>query len=262
VCLPRPSLRERQIRAGSGIHDRLDGVEIFVTTLFGALRMLAIVTFVQGRAASLTRRFLAVKDCRDAAAHTLSDKESEIARLTTVLGERSALVDAQIGEIAAPSKQIQTLNEQLTHAGEDARALEERWSTALRVLSKKESELAKMATALDERSELVESQKVGNTALTIQRQTLNERFTEASQEARALEEHRNAALRTLSERESELATVTSALKQSSALVDAQKVTNSALRTQVQALNERLIQAGREARALEERHDVERMSSNQ
>jgi chromosome segregation ATPase len=104
---------------------------------------------------------------------------------------------------------------------------------------------------------LAESQKAENTALTIQVQTLNERVTEAGQQVRALEEHRNAALRILSEKESELAMLTSALEQRSALVDAQKVENGALRTQVQALNERLIQAGKEARALEERHDVER-----
>jgi hypothetical protein len=64
-------------------------------------------------------------------------------------------------------------------------------------------------------------------------------------------------VRALSDKESELATLTSALEQRSALVDAQKVENGALRTQVQALNERLIQAGKEARVLEERDDVER-----
>jgi chromosome segregation ATPase len=152
---------------------------------------------------------------------------------------------------------VQALNEQLTQAGEEARVSDEQCKTALRVLSEKEAELAKLTNALDERSVLAESQKAENTALTIQVQTLNERVTEAGQEVRALEEHRNAALRILSEKESELAMLTSALEQRSALVDAQEVENGALRTQVQALNERLVQAGKEARALEERHDVER-----
>ena len=198
-----------------------------------------------------------VQDCCDAAVRALSEKESDITRLTTVLEERSALGDSQIGEIAALTMQIQTLNEQLTRAGEETMVLEERRNTVLRVLSEKEFELARMTTALDERSVLAESQKVENAALTIQVQTLNERFTEASQEARTLEKHRDAAVRALSDKLSELATLTSALEQRSALVDAQKVENSALRTQVQALNERLIQAGKEARVLEERDDVER-----
>jgi chromosome segregation ATPase len=199
----------------------------------------------------------AVQDCCDAAVRALSEKESEITRLTTVLEERSVLDDSQTGKIAALTMQIQTLNEQLTRSGEEARVLEEQRDTAVRVLSEKESELARMTTVLDECSVLAESQKVENAALTFEIQTLNKRFTEAGQEARALEEHRNATLRTLSEKESELGMLTSALEQRSVLVDAQKIENDALKTQVQALNERLIQAGNEARALEERHDVER-----
>jgi chromosome segregation ATPase len=200
----------------------------------------------------------AVQDCCDAAVRALSEKKSEVTRLTTVLDESSMLDDSQIAEIAALTRQIQTLNEQLTRSGEEAKALEERRDTALPVLSDKESELARMKTALDECSVLAESQKVEYAALTIQVQTLNERFTEAGLEAaRALEEHRDAALRTLSEKESELAMLTSTLEQRSALFDAQKVENGALKTQVQALNERLIQAGKEARALEERRTVER-----
>jgi hypothetical protein len=41
-----------------------------------------------------------------------------------------------------------------------------------------------------------------------------------------------------------------------AAVDSQKVENAALRMQLRALNERLVQAGKEARALEECCDVE------
>ena len=194
---------------------------------------------------------------RREAERALSDKESELCKVTTALNERSVLADSQKAEIAALTMKVQALNEQLTQAGEEARVSEERGKTALRVLSEKEAELARLTNVLDERSALAESQKVENAALTIEVQTLNERVTEAGQEVRSLEEHRNAALHTLSEKVSELAMLTSALEQRSALVDAQKVENGALRTQVQALNERLIQAGKEARALEERHDVER-----
>jgi chromosome segregation ATPase len=216
---------------------------------------------LQGRLTQACEEAKAVEDRRNVDRHeaerALSDKESELSKVTTALNERSGLADSREAEIAALTMKVQALNEQLTQAGEEARVSDEQCKTALRVLSEKEAELARLTNALDELSVLVESQKAENTALTIQVQTLNERVTEAGQEVRALEEHRNAALRILSEKESELAMLTSALEQRSALVDAQKVENGALRTQVQALNERLIQAGKEARALEERHDVER-----
>ena len=216
---------------------------------------------LQGRLTQACEEAKAVEDRRNVDRHeaerALSDKESELSKVTTALNERSGLADSQEAEIAALTMKVQALNEQLMQAGEEARVSDEQCKTALRVLSEKEAELARLTNALDERSVLAESQKAENTALTIQVQTLNERVTEAGQEVRALEEHRNAALRILSEKESELAMLTSALEQRSALVDAQKVENGALRTQVQALNERLIQAGKEARALEERHDVER-----
>ena len=216
---------------------------------------------LQGRLTQACEEAKAVEDRRNVDRHeaerALSDKESELSKVTTALNERSGLADSQEAEIAALTMKVQALNEQLMQAGEEARVSDEQCKTALRVLSEKEAELARLTNALDERSVLAESQKAENTALTIQVQTLNERVTEAGQEVRALEEHRNAALRILSEKESELAMLTSALEQRSALVDAQKLENGALRTQVQALNERLIQAGKEARALEERHDVER-----
>jgi len=216
---------------------------------------------LQGRLTQACEEAKAVEDRRNVDRHeaerALSDKESELSKVTTALNERSGLADSQEAEIAALTMKVQALNEQLTQAGEEARVSDEQCKTALRVLSEKEAELARLTNALDERSVLAESQKAENTALTIQVQTLNERVTEAGQEVRALEEHRNAALRILSEKESELAMLTSALEQRSALVDAQEVENGALRTQVQALNERLVQAGKEARALEERHDVER-----
>ena len=216
---------------------------------------------LQGRLTQACEEAKAVEDRRNVDRHeaerALSDKESELSKVTTALNERSGLADSQEAEIAALTMKVQALNEQLTQAGEETRVSDEQCKTALRVLSEKEAELARLTNALDERSVLAESQKAENTALTIQVQTLNERVTEAGQEVRALEEHRNAALRILSEKESELAMLTSALEQRSALVDAQEVENGALRTQVQALNERLVQAGKEARALEERHDVER-----
>ena len=75
----------------------------------------------------------------------------------------------------------------------------------MRVLSENESELARLTTALNERSVLANSQKAENAALTMQVQTLDERLSQAGQEAKAVEERRDAALRASSEKESELA---------------------------------------------------------
>jgi hypothetical protein len=57
--------------------------------------------------------------------------------------------------------------------------------------------------------------------------------------------------------ETELTRLASALEERSVLVDSQNVENAALRTQVRAINERLIQVSKETRAVEESLDVER-----
>jgi chromosome segregation ATPase len=199
----------------------------------------------------------AVEDRRDAAVRALSENESELARLTTALNERSVLADSQKGEIAALTMQVRTLNERLTQAVGETRAVEDRRDAAVRALSENDSELARLTTALNERSVLANSHKAESAALTMQVQTLNERLIQAGQEAKAVEERRDAAVRALSEKESELARLTSVLEERSVLVDSQKVENAALRMQVRMLNERLIQAGKEARAVEEHRDVER-----
>jgi chromosome segregation ATPase len=217
-----------------------------------ALRMQ--VETLHGR---LAQAGAAVEERRDAAVRALSEKESELARLTTALNERSVLADSHKGEITVLTMQVQTLNERLTQAGEETRAAEDHRDAALRALSEKESELARLMTALNERSVLANSHKAEIAALTMQVQTLDERLTQGGEETKAVEERRDAALRALSEKESELARLTSVLEERSVLVDSQKVENAALRTQGRMLNERLIQAGKEARAVEEHRDVER-----
>ena len=217
-----------------------------------ALRMQ--VETLHGR---LAQTGAAVEERSDAAARALSEKESELARLTTALNERSVLADLQKGEIAALTMQVQTLNERLTEASEETRAVEGRRDAAVRALSENELELARLTTVLNERSVLANSHKAEIAALTMQVQTLDERLSQAGQEAKAVEERHDAALRASSEKESELARLTSVIEERSVLVDSQKVENAALRMQGRMLNERLIQAGKEARAVEERRDVER-----
>ena len=194
----------------------------------------------------------AVEGRRDAALQALSEKESELARLATALDERSMLTDWQEGQIAAQTTQIQALNERLTQASEETRAVEERYSAAVRALSEKESELARVTNALDEGSAVADSQKGEIASLTIQVQTLKEELSQARERTTAVEDRSDATLRA---KESELAMLTNVLDEHSVLIDSQKVENAALRMQGRMLNERLIQAGKEARALEERCDV-------
>jgi chromosome segregation ATPase len=198
----------------------------------------------------------AVQGRLNATVHTLSEKESELARLATALNERSELADSRERQIAAITAQIQALNERLTQASEETRAVEERHNAAVCALSEKELELAKVTNALDECSALADSQKDEIALLTIQVRTLQEELNQAREGTTAAEDRRDAALRALSSKDSELATLTNVFEERSVLVDSQKVENAALRMQVRALNERLIQAGKEARALEECCDVE------
>jgi chromosome segregation ATPase len=217
-----------------------------------ALRMQ--VETLHGR---LAQTGAAVEERRDAAVRALSEKESELARLTTALNERSVLADSQKDEITVLTMQVQTLNERLTQAGEETRAAEDHRDAALRALSEKESELARLMTALNERSVLADSQKGEIAALTTQVQTLNERLTQAVGETRAVEGRRDAAVRALSENESELARLTTVLNERSVLANSHKAEIAALTMQVQTLDERLTQGGEETKAVEERRDVER-----
>jgi chromosome segregation ATPase len=121
----------------------------------------------------------------------LAEKESQVASLTNTLDERSMQGDVERAEIAALRMQVETLQAQLAQASQEAKAAEERHDVAIRTLSEKESELARLATALDERSVQDESQKVENAALRTQVQTLNERLIQASKETRAVEESRD-----------------------------------------------------------------------
>jgi chromosome segregation ATPase len=106
------------------------------------------------------------------AEHALAHKESELARLKSALDERSVLADWQKAEIAALTMQVQALNDLLTQAGEETEAVQGRLNAAVHALSEKESELARLATALNERSELADSRERQIAAITAQIQAL------------------------------------------------------------------------------------------
>lgn len=191
------------------------------------------------------------------AERALSEKEPELAKLRSALDERSALVDSQKAEIAASTMQLQTLQRQLARAVEEAKAAEYCRDAAERVLSEKESNLASLVSTLNERSALAHSQAAEIAALTMQAQTLQGQLAQAGDEAKAAQYRLDAAERALSEKESALAQLTTALNERSVLVDSHKAENAALRMQARMLNERLIQAGKEARAVEECRHTER-----
>ena len=66
------------------------------------------------------------------------------------------------------------------------------------------------------------------------------------------------AERTLSDKEAELTKLISTLEERSSLADAQKVEIVSLQTQVEALKERLTDAGNELKVVEDRRDIERV----
>jgi chromosome segregation ATPase len=144
------------------------------------------------------------------AERAVSERELELSKLSSALDERSTLADLQNVEM-----QVKSLQERLTHVDEQANALEGRRDGAAReaerALSKNASELGKLTSVLEERSALADSQKVEIVTLKMQVQTLQEWLSEADQHARVVESGRDAARRTLSDKESELIQLTSAL---------------------------------------------------
>jgi chromosome segregation ATPase len=133
------------------------------------------------------------------AEYTLSDKESELAKLRGELDERSSLADAQKIEIIALKTQVEALKEQLDSASHQLRATEEEFTvkaTAVQkaecTLSDKESELAKLRGELDERSSLADAQKIEIIALKTQVEALKEQLDSANNELKTMEDRRDA----------------------------------------------------------------------
>ena len=212
------------------------------------------VEALKGRLAQMGEEVKAAEERRHGVERALSDKESEMARLTRAFAERSSLADSQKLEIMVLGTQVRALQERLTQAGEEAKALESLREGAERALSEKELKLATTMSVLDERSALADSQRGEIAALTMQIQTLQGRVTQSDEEVNAVESRRVAALRSLSEKESELARLTMALNESSVLVDSQKAEIAALAMKVQTLSEQLVRAGEETSAVEAHRD--------
>ncbi len=194
-----------------------------------------------------------VEDDRRAATgeveHAPSEKEAQLSKLMNALNERSALADAQKAEIVANVEQAKSMEDR------DDAAVGEVW----RALSKRGTELVKLTNALDECSALADAQKAEIVALTKQIEALKERFAEGGNEAIAVDDHRDAAVRdaerALSEKEAELVKLRSALDEQSVMADVQKADIVALRTLVKTLKDRIAQSSNGAIVLEDPGDA-------
>jgi chromosome segregation ATPase len=98
-------------------------------------------------------------------------------------------------------------------------------------LSDKESELANLRSALGERSALVDLQKTELVAAGMQVEALKGRLAQMGEEVKAAEERRHGAERALSDKETEIARLTSAFGERSLLADSQKLEIVVLGTQ-------------------------------
>jgi uncharacterized coiled-coil DUF342 family protein len=187
----------------------------------------------------------------------LSKNASESSKLTSVLEEHAALADSQKVEIVALKMQVRTLQEWFTAADQRARAVESRCDAVKRALSDKETEIAKLRSALDERSALADSQKAEVLALRMRVRTLQEQFTQSDEQVRTLEDRRDAtvaeAQRALSEKHSELVRLTSTIDERSALADLLNAEIAALRVEVYTSQERLTHAVERTKGLEDRY---------
>ena len=240
------------------------------------LSVLMVVPLVHGRAVRLITRQL--EGAIPSMAEILADKDLQRAefamstrRLEVSLEQLKTKAACQLAELGGKGDAINRLKIELGALQDQLRTSEE--NSAIKAngvreaqcaLSEKETELAKLTSALEERSVLADSQKVEIVALTGQVQTLKERLAQAGEEVRAAAA-RDAAVhdaeRTLSEKESELAKLTSTLEERSVLIGSQKAEISALTRQVQTLKERLAQAGEEVSAADARRNTERINLN-
>jgi chromosome segregation ATPase len=118
----------------------------------------------------------------------LSEKESRLAKLMDELNQRSRLADAQKIEVNALKMQVEALKAQL----DSELTAAERTADVERTLSEKESELAKLVRELNERSTLADSQNIEINALKTEIEELKGRLDVASNELKAVEEHRNS----------------------------------------------------------------------
>ena len=189
------------------------------------------------------------------AERALTDKESDLAKLISELNERSIIADAQKIEIIALKTQVEAMKIQLDGAGNELKAVEDH-RDAERALTDKELQLAKLMGELDERSTLAEAQKIEIIALKTQVEAMKIQLDGASNELKAVEDHRDAE-RALTDKESQLAKLMGELDERSTLAETQKIEIIALKTQVEAMKIQLDGASNKLKAVEDHRAAER-----
>ena len=194
------------------------GIGFLVAALIG----LVVVPLVHGRAVRLTMRRLE-------AATPLS------------MAEIQADKDQLRAEFAMSTRRLEMSVEQLKTKS----------TSQLAELGKKGDAINRLKVELGEKTAAIFALEARDKALRDQLRATEEEFavkTSAMHEAQ----------RALSDKEADLAKLMAELDERSTLADSQKVEIVALRTQVEALKERLDAAGHELKAVEDRRDAERV----
>ena len=194
------------------------GIGFLVAALIG----LAVVPLVHGRAVRLTMRRLE-------------------ATTPLSMAEIQADKDQLRAEFAMSTRRLEMSVEQLKTKS----------TSQLAELGKKGDAINRLKVELGEKTAAIFALEARDKALRDQLRATEEEFavkTSAMHEAQ----------RALSDKEADLAKLMAELDERSTLADSQKIEIVALRTQVEALKERLDAAGHELKAVEDRRDAERV----
>ena len=189
--------------------------------LFAALIGLVVIPLVHGRAVRLTLKRLE-------AATPLS------------MAEIQADKDQLRAEFAMSTRRLEMSVDQLKN----------KTTSQLAEIGKKGDAINRLKIELGEKTATI-------FALEARDKALRDQVRATEDEIAAKTSAMHDAQRTLNDKEAELAKLTGALDEKSSFAEAQKVEIVALKTQVDALKDRLTQAGHEVRAAEDRRDAER-----
>ncbi|HEY7301546.1 MAG TPA: hypothetical protein VH684_26950 [Xanthobacteraceae bacterium] len=216
------------------------------------------------------------------AERTLSGKDAELAKLAVRLDERSTLADVQTIEISALKIEIEARKKAAEGETSRLKAVEERWKAeraefaaasqkliaerqqAELALSEKEAELSRLSAQMTERSALADIEiSAFKAEIAVMRQSLDgaraelEAF-EAEPGQTLLQTTLRETERALSEKESEIAKLRAGLDEQSALGNAQKSELSALKGNIETLQQALHAAGAELKAIQDCRDADHL----
>ena len=194
------------------------GIGFLVAALIG----LVVIPLVHGRAVRLTMRRLE-------AATPLS------------MAEIQADKDQLRAEFAMSTRRLEMSVEQL----------KTKTTRQLAELGKKGDAINRLKMELGEKTATI-------FALEARDKALRDQLRATEEEVATKTDIMHDAERTLSDKEAELAKLVGALDERSTLADSQKIEIVALKTQVEALKERLTNAGNELKTVEDRRDAERV----